>query len=205
MSSTPKAIRERRIGAGGSPHAPKRRVTQESINKMAELRQQGVSYHEIGARLGCSERTARRYVGQVQPQLHLPQAVPVPEAQDPRRMREALAREFSKTLYDLRQSPHPSLSVAFMGAATKLIHDSLEEVPSLTLELMLQDLELRKNFLRATVGSLYADFRLWVENGDRLFDRFPSESVISWRPPWERQEADCSDDDIHDLDWLEAP
>ena len=35
----------------------RRRVTQEMIDQMAELRRQGLSFAEIGARVGCSDRT----------------------------------------------------------------------------------------------------------------------------------------------------
>lgn len=204
MSRTTKANRERPGAAVGPEHAPKRRVTQGAINKMAELRQQGVSYQEIGARLGCSERTARRYVGQVQPQLHLPEAVPEPELQDPQRMREALARELSNTLYNYRPSPQPSLSVTFMAEATKLIQGGLEEVPPLTLELMQQDEELRKNFLRSTVGAMYADYKQWTEWGEEWYGRLPVESVVTWRPFAGRRKPYFTDDDFPDVDWLEA-
>lgn len=203
MSRTTKASRERPAAAVGPHNAPRRRVTQGAIDKMAELRQQGVSYREIGARLGCSERTARRYVGQVQPQLHLPEAVPVPEVQEPRQMREALARELSNTLYNHRPSPQPSLSVAFMAEATKLIQEGLEEVPPLTLELMQMDEELRKNFLRSAVGALHADYKQWTEIGEIAYGRLPIESVVTWRPPWERTRKYTTEDDYPEVDWLE--
>jgi hypothetical protein len=203
MGRTTKASRNRPSAARKSEGAPKRRVNQESIDEMAELRRQGLSFADIGARVGCNERTVRRYVGQVQPQLHLPEAVPVPEVQDPRRMREALARELSSTLYNHRPSPQPSLSVAFMAEATKLIQEGLEEVPPLTLELMQQDEELRKNFLRSTVGALYADYRQWTESGEALCGRIPCESVVTWRPPWERTKVYITDEDFPEVDWLE--
>ena len=56
------------------------RVTQGMVNRMAELRRQGLTFQEIGARVGCSERTARRKVGQVEPQINLPQRGPEPLA-----------------------------------------------------------------------------------------------------------------------------
>ena len=40
---------------------------------MAELRREGLGFAEVGARRGFSERTARRFVGKVEPRLTLPQ------------------------------------------------------------------------------------------------------------------------------------
>lgn len=51
----------------------RRRVTQEKVDQMAHLRRQGLTFADIGARLGCSERTARRYAGRVEPRLQLPE------------------------------------------------------------------------------------------------------------------------------------
>ena len=87
MPKTTKKTRHRPKGTIAVSGAARRRVTQESIDQMAVLRRQGLPFEEIGARVGCSERTARRYAGRVQPQLHLPEANPEPEVEDPRRMR----------------------------------------------------------------------------------------------------------------------
>jgi hypothetical protein len=203
MGKTTKSRRKRPSAVKKPAGAPKRRVNQEAIDEMAELRRQGLSFADIGARLGCNERTVRRYVGHVQPQLHLPEAVPVPEVQDPRRLREALARGLSDTLYNLRASPQPSLSTAFMAEATKLIQEGLEEVPPLTLELMQQDEELRKNFLRSTIGALYADYKQWANWGEEWYGRFPVESVVTWRPFSARARLYFTEDDFPDVDWLE--
>jgi hypothetical protein len=139
MGRTTKALRNRPRAARKSEGAPKRRVNQEAIDEMAALRRQGLSFEEIGARAGCSERTARRYVSQVLTQLHLPQPTPEPEAQDPRRLRETLARGFSESLYRAEDFPQPRLSVTFLAEATRVVHDCLEAVPPLTLELMSRD------------------------------------------------------------------
>src|SRR3989304_6035688 len=75
------------------------RGSQEDIDAMAELRRQGLAFAEIGARQGLSERTARRYVGRVEPRLKLPQRDdPEPDA-DPGALRERFAREFMEILY----------------------------------------------------------------------------------------------------------
>ena len=65
-----------------------------------------------------------------------------------------------------------------MAEATKLIQEGLEEVPPLTLELMQQDEELRKNFLRSTVGALYADYKQWTEIGEIGTAASRCESVV---------------------------
>jgi hypothetical protein len=60
-----------------------RRVTQETIDEMAALRRQGLPFEQVGARVGCSERTARRYVGHVEPELSLPPSKTEPNTEDP--------------------------------------------------------------------------------------------------------------------------
>lgn len=53
------------------PMTPKRggRVNQRMINRMQELKQQGVTLKEIARQVGCSERTVGRHTGGVTPQL----------------------------------------------------------------------------------------------------------------------------------------
>src|SRR2546422_3141559 len=86
--------RSRRPGRG--------RVSQEDIDAMAELRRQGLGFAEVGARRGFSEKTARRFVGKVEPRLTLPQGAAEPET-DPRALRERFARDFLEILYRDRQ------------------------------------------------------------------------------------------------------
>src|SRR3989304_4120277 len=98
---------DRSVAASGpvKVRRTRQRVEQSTIDKMAEFRRQGVSFQEIGARLECSERTARRYVGNVQPHLVLPATKPDAE-RDPRFLREKLLTEFLDLLYrdpELRQ------------------------------------------------------------------------------------------------------
>ena len=179
----------------GLQRAPRRRVTQGAINKMAELRQQGVSYQEIGARLGCSERTARRYVGQVVPQLELPQPEFRAGVRDPDRMREWLARHFSEQLYHDKSFPAPRLSVAFLADATRLVKESLEELPELILELLMNDKDLRDRFLRETVGSLYSSFSSSVRFGVGLCHQDPAEAARQWARDRDLPERPAPDDD----------
>ena len=69
---------------------------------MAELRRQGLGFAEVGARRGFSEKTARRYVGKVEPRLTLPQGDAEPET-DPRALRERFAQDFLEILYRDKQ------------------------------------------------------------------------------------------------------
>ena len=162
---------------------------------MAELRRQGLPFAEIGARLGCSERTARRYVGHVEPELHLPQRNSDAKPDDPRQMREQLARCFSDTLYNLQGDPRPRESVSFLAEANRLIQEQLAKTDSLTLEHLLDDPDLRERFLREVVEHLYVDFRSWIRF-DEGFCVDACESAASWRPPRERPALDWEDDDL---------
>ena len=112
------STRTRRVRSGAAEstlEASRHRVNQEMVDQMADLRRQGLTFKEIGAHLACSERTARRYAGQVEPQIQLPPATPEPEADDPRRLRERLARWFSNFLYEFPDHPRPRESVRFMA------------------------------------------------------------------------------------------
>src|SRR2546427_12623606 len=82
--------RSRRPGRG--------RVSQEDIDAMAELRRQGLGFAEVGARRGFSEKTARRFVGKVEPRLKLPQGDAEPEC-DPRALHERFAQAFLEIQY----------------------------------------------------------------------------------------------------------
>jgi len=163
-------------GAGAS----RRRVTQETINEMAQLRRQGLTFHQIGQRVACSERTARRYVGQVLPDLHLPEAKPEPRAEDPRRIRARLARGFSDDLYGLDIYPRPRDSVAFLAEATRLIEGGLARVPALTLELMTRERALQMRFLVATVGPLFQEFKTFAQIENTCGSEV--DPVTFWRP-----------------------
>ena len=185
MPKTTRKARYRPKGAIGASGASRRRVTQETIDQMAELRRQGLPFEEIGARLGCSERTARRYAGRIQPQLHIPKANPEPDVEDPRRMRERLARWCSDVLYNLPGDPRPQHSVTFLAEAARLVQERLAGLDVLTLELLLRDIELRRRFLREVVGYLWGDFSSHVRF-DTGFGIDPSVSAAEWRPLRER-------------------
>jgi hypothetical protein len=176
--------------------ASRRRVNQESVDEMAALRRQGLTFKEIGARLGCSERTARRYVGRVEPQIQLPPASPEQEAQDPRHLRETLGRWFSDFLYGLEESPRPRESVRFMAEANRMIGERLDALDPLTLGLLDRDKSLRHRFLRETIGKLYGDFRRHVQWDLQWTMLDMAASAVNWIPPRERPVIYCDEDDF---------
>jgi hypothetical protein len=183
---------------GNTFETTRRRVNQESVDAMAELRRQGLTFKEIGARLGCSERTARRYAGQIEPQIHLPPAAPEPEADDPRRLRERLARWFSDFLYEFPDHPRPGESVRFMAEANRMIAERLDALDPLTLELLYKDCDLHHRFLKETIGQLYGDFLSHIQWDAQWTMIDPATSAANWIPPRERPVIYADDDDFDD-------
>jgi hypothetical protein len=169
---------------------------------MAALRRQGISFREIGARLDCSERTARRYVGRVLPQLHLPQASPELET-DPRALRDRLLSEFIDLLYADRRLRSVTVtwhrddvssyaaeyggppSILFLSEAERLLRERLDSIGLLALRLLARDRRSKLRFVREVVGSLYSDYIAWHE----FAQNFPDTECPTgedWRPPRER-------------------
>lgn len=191
----------------------RRRVTQETIDKMAALRRQGVSFCDIGERLGCSERTARRYARTVRPQLRLPAATSELEA-DPRELREHLAAEFIGVLH--RDERLRSLtvtwhqdddstqtaeyggppSILFLSEAERLLRERLDRIGVLALRLLAQDKRSKLRFMRETVGWLYWDYVLWHEFALNL--GAGDTTGEDWRPPSERPQETFDEDEIDD-------
>lgn len=195
MTKAPKRHRSQPSNRRPAAVPTGQRVTQETIDQMAELRRQGLTFQEIGRRVGRSERTARRYVGDVRPQLHLPQAKAEPKAADPRQLREHLARSFSNTLYRMNAHPRPRDSVAFLAEATRVLQERLEQLPALTLELLTQDPELRTRFLRESIGAQYQDYLSHMNFGCGLGSLTPTQAAASWRPIGERPDLSDLDDE----------
>ena len=92
MTKTRKPPRTRRANEGSS----RRRVNQESVDEMAELRRQGLTFKDIGLRAGCSERTARRYAGMVEPRIQLPGTAAEPQHKEAAVLRDELSRWHSE-------------------------------------------------------------------------------------------------------------
>ena len=188
----------------------RRRVTQERIDEMGELRRQGWTFGDIGARLGCSERTARRYVGKVRPHLCLPQADPEPET-NPRTLYEQLASRFLGLLHrdpllrsltftwgrvddetQVAEYGGPP-SILFLSEAERLIRERLEGLGVLALRLLALDKRSQYRFLREVVGGLYRDYVQWTQ-----FVQSFGNTGEDWRPPRERPPAEETDDDDPD-------
>lgn len=198
--------------AGGAHRADRsirRRVTQETIDEMATLRRQGLTFKEIGARVGCSERTARRYVANVRPQLHLPQATPELET-DPRALREQLLSEFIDKLYrdtrlravtvtwhrvddcttEAEYGGPPS--ILLLSEAERLLRERLESIGNLALKLLARDVRSKRRFMREVVGPLCWDYIGWHQFGQNLGFCDTGED---WRPPSERPPGEEIDED----------
>lgn len=135
----------------------------------------------------------------VQPQLHLPEASPEPDVEDPRRVRERLARWCSDLLYNMPGDPRPRDSVAFLAEAARLVQERLAGLDSLTLELLQRDTELRKRFMREVVGLLWGDFSSHV-GFDSGFGIETADSAPQWRPLQERTHQVAEDFDGEEPD-----
>ncbi len=183
----------------------RRRVSQEDIDAMAELRRQGLAFAEIGVRQGFSERTARRFVGGVEPRLTIPRGDLEPGS-DPGALRERFAREFLEILYtDKRlnalmrtwRTTGPGAreavyggppSILFLNEAERLIREGLEALGVLALRLLARDERSQHRFLREIVGSLYWDYVRWHE-----FSQNFGETGEDWRPPRERPHVEVEE------------
>lgn len=182
---------------GGSA-ATRHRVTQETVDEMAALRRQGLTFREIGQRVGSSERTARRYAGRVQPQLQLPPANPEPQVEDTLQMRERLARWFADSLYKLNDHPRPRESVTFLAEATRMLRKRLDATDPLIIEMMIKDVQLRKRFLVEAVGRLYSDYKAMMHMDVEFGQMSPSQAAAAWRPPHERPVIEPEDDSFRE-------
>jgi len=188
-------------------------VTQETIDEMAALRRQGLTFDEIGKRVGRSERTARRYTAKVRPELHLPQATPKLET-DPRALREQLLSEFIDKLYSDSRLRAVTVtwhrvddstteaeyggppSILLLSEAERLLRERLESIGDLALRLLAKDVRSQRRFMREVVGSLCSDYIGWHRFGQNLGFCDTGED---WRPPSERPPCqEVAEDDIED-------
>lgn len=179
-----------------APDAPRHRVTQEIVDEMAELRRQGLTFRDIGGRVGCSERTARRYAGNVRPHIHVPTENPEPDV-DPRGLRERLARGCAVMLHTGWKRWG---SVTFVAEANRQIQERLANTDAETLRLLGQDQHLRQRFFAEVVAPLYHDFASYERgNVGTVFD--DGLGTLCWRPPRDRKYVtDPDGDGDEDLD-----
>jgi hypothetical protein len=173
----------------------RRRVNQESVDEMATLRRQGLTFKDIGLRIGCSERTARRYASKVEPQIQLPGTAEQAVHKEAGVLRDELSRWLSETLYHFKGFPQPRLSVRFMAEANRLMHDRLAAMDQLTLELVARDGEMKLRLLREVTGPLYQDYRSHIRWDTTLGQLDESTSATGWRPPSEREMIDDPEGD----------
>jgi len=168
----------------------RRRVTQGIVNRMAELRRQGLTFEEIGARVGCSERTARRKVGHVEPHIDLPRSRPEPE-RDPDALRERLARVFAG---HLQKGWERWPSARFVAEANRQFQERLAEMDPQTLHLVALDGRVRSKLFLEVAGPLYRDFVSITRMQQQLAGSGLDVSQTDWRPPRERKREPPEDD-----------
>ncbi len=176
---------------------------------MAALRRQGLTLTEVGLRRGLSERSARRYVGQVEPRLSLPGSGSQEPEEDPQALPDRLAREFLDALYrdprlnSLTVTRHKvgrdgenwewggPPSILFVNEADRVIRTALDDLGALALRLLAQDSRSKARFLRERIGWLYSDYVTWHQLSQNLLD----ETGEDWRPPRERPPVEPAEDD----------
>jgi hypothetical protein len=181
-----------------APDAPRHRVTQETVDEMAALRRQGLTFRDIGGRLGCSERTARRYAGSVQPHIQVATENPEPDV-DPKRLRERLARCFAVMLHTGWKRWG---SVTFVAEANRQMLERLSNTDPETLRLLGQDQRLRQRLFEEVVVPLYHDFASYEQWSGTVFD--DGLGTLCWRPARERKfvtDPD-GDEDLDESDYL---
>ena len=185
-------MRKRDSKRGGEGTGPTRhRVTQGMVNRMAELRRQGLTFQEVGARVGCSEKTASRKVGQVEPQVKLPQNRPEQE-RDPDVLRERLARIFAG---HLQKGWERWPSARFVAEANRQFQERLTEMDPQTLNLVAVDGRVRSELFLEVAGPLYRDFVSITRMREQLAGSGLDLSQMEWRPPRERKREPPEDDE----------
>lgn len=191
-----------------SKRLSRHRVSQEDIDAMAELRRHGVALAEVGARRGLSERTARRYVGKVEPKLNLP-APRIEPGRDPAILREQLIEALLDAVYRDRRLNSLTLtkrisspgnedwiyggppSILFLNECEKLLRERLNGMEPIALRLLAKDPRSKGRFLREVLGYLYQDYVFHHEFAHKFL-----ETGEDWRPPGERPSKVVEEDDL---------
>lgn len=182
--------RRLRSDHSGPPiRASGRRITQQKVDPMVDLRRQGFTYKDIGARLGCSERTVRRYVGHVPKEVEVPRDESEPDA-DLDQIRAWLLQWFTSLLadeFDLGQS------LTLIDEAHYRLERRLARTHPNTLRLLAQNQPMRFRFYYEVVGPLCYDLARSDPSG--LVGTEQAEPSF-WRPPF---------DDLGTLLWRPGP
>ena len=151
------------------------RVTQETLDRMAELRRQGATHQDIAARLGCSERTVRRYAGRVERQL-VPPPPKIPE--DPEAQRAELVDWYTRML---GRSWDRVPSVALIDEAIRQLAKRVRELTPETLRLVTARHEMRLQLFKEAIGPLLRDYSKFLEVV-RFLEQFPDHRPLFWSP-----------------------
>jgi hypothetical protein len=195
---SPSAVRD--VAASGPSGS---RLDQDQIDQIGALRERGVTYPEIARRLGCSDRSARRYGKGVTPRLRLPRDDDQ-SGIDPRALASALLTTFFDSLYDnerLRSVSYIFLdddgldrggppSTRFLSEAERLLKERLAKLSPHTLRQLSTDRLLQADFLRDVVGELYTDYVWWHREPEEMLSVLRGSDGEAWRPPWERPKSD---------------
>lgn len=189
MNSRPSTVRRnsnprRQVG---------RRVTQGMIDQMAELRRQGLTFRDIGARVGRSERTARRYVGHVEPQMVLPGAQQETESDNPKELRTTLEKRLAAFLH---RGWEKWPSAAFLAETNKVGVERLAQTDVHTLRLLVRDAKVWSQFILEVVGPLYKDFAGCRSVHKTMQQVSFSDEPFLWKPPRERPAPKDDDEDM---------
>lgn len=168
---------------------------------MAGLRRQGFSFEEIGARVHKSERTARRYVGKVEPQLQIPKGNQQRDV-GATELREGFVRELLEVLYRDKRLNELSMtwqgdravyggppSMLFLSEAEQLLRERLEDIGAMALRLLARDQRSKDRFLREVVGPVYREYVHWHEFAQKFGD-----TGEDWQPLRQRWVVEADDE-----------
>ena len=152
-----------------------RRVTQETVDRMADLRREGTTLEDIATQLGCSERTVRRYAGKVEREIVPP---PAKMQEDPESQRVALLERYTEMLKSLWDR-FPSVSLA--DEAIRQLAQRIHGLRPETLRLLGPNRTMRLQFFKEAVGPLFDDYAAFEEVA-RFLEQFPDHKPLFWRP-----------------------
>lgn len=191
-------LKRPRAGRSGPlAEASGRRITQKMVNQMVELRRQGFTYKEIAERIGCSERTVRRYVGHVRVQVEAPRE-PEPEG-DLDRIRFRITQQFTSML---EEEFEVCPSVTLIDEANRRLEVRLADTHAETLKLMAHNQTMRLRLFYEVVGPLEQDLARSDPSGrNRAAEALPivwhplvfRDPTLTWQPEWEADDEPAGD------------
>lgn len=179
---------------------------------MVALRRKGINLKEIGRRFGFSERTVRRYVGNIEPALLVPQPNEQHEL-EPRVIRRQILRHITDellrdnqlagldlTLFDDTAEHTARLDgpppMRFLNEAESLLRRALASCGDDTVRLIASSTEAQQMFVTETISALQADYRRWVF----IMHHYYGGGTGGWSPPSGRILEDITK--LSKYDWL---